>query len=353
MRKLLYILCIALSIGTAPFTAQGQDHHFSQVLMTPQLTNPALTGVFSGGYRVFLNYRSQWVPLGSPFKTYAGTFDMKLLKRKTNGGYLGIGGNFFKDAAGDGNFGLFQFNLNVAGVIPVGENQFFSAGISVGVGQHSVNMSSLTWGSQFSGATFDPTIASGEAETLNSRMFFDIGGGMNYHYSNTKGKFVGEDVIEFDIGGAYYHVNKPQTYFVTSNAEGLYSKMIVTARMRYDVEGSSIGWVPFAQFMQQGPHTEVNLGTLLRFKLKSAGKRTDIFSESALLVGVQMRFKAAVIPQVYLEFSGWSVGFAYDYNLTPLAELGSANGGFEVSIRYINFNEPRISSRRRGGRSRM
>jgi type IX secretion system PorP/SprF family membrane protein len=334
-------------------TVQAQDTHFSQVLMTPQLSNPALTGMFGGGYRVFLNYRTQWNAVNSPYVTYAGTFDTKLFKKKKDGGYMGFGLNIVKDAAGAGNFGLMQFDMNLSAVLPIADNQTASAGLAIGGGQYSVNMNSLTWGNQWNYWTIDPTLPSGEADALTSFVFYDVGAGVNYRYSNVNGKFVGEDKFEFDLGAAYYHVNKPDQFFVTSTPQTLESKLVIRFQMRKDVKNTTVGFVPFGQFVTQGPHQEINGGLLMRFKLKDASKRTDIFAENAFMVGVQYRSGAAIVPQFYVELRSWMVGFAYDYNISSLADAGAANGGFEISIRYINFNEPRISTKSRAGKARL
>lgn len=332
--------------------SNAQDNHFSQVLYTPQLMNPASTGMFVGGYRVYLNYRSQWATLGSPFKTMGGSFDTKIGKKKKDGGYLGLGLNVFNDKAGDGNFGLMKIALNVSGVMPIGRDQWASAGLMIGGGQYSVDMQNLTWGNQFNGAQLDPQLASGEADALTTSVFYDLAAGVNYRYSNMKDNFIGEDLIEWDIGAAYFHVNKPDVNFISGEAEGILPKLVVRTSLRKDFKGTTVGIVPFAQYVRQGPHTELNVGTLLRFKLKTASKITDIFSESALSVGVQYRNNAAIIPQVMLEFSGWGIGFAYDYNISPLSEL-TGSTAMEISIRYTNFNEPRISTKSRKGGARM
>ncbi len=353
MKRFILLICITLGLGYSQQTAEAQDLHFSQIVMTPQMSNPALTGMFRGGYRVFLNYRSQWNSVESPFTTYAGSFDTKLFRQKKDGGYLGFGLNVFKDAAGAGNFGLLQFDMNVAGVIPVDDKQTLSAGLVIGGGQYSVNMANLTWGNQWNNWTLDPTLASGEADAINTFMFFDIGTGVNYRYSNLTGKFIGEDLFEFDLGVAYYHVNKPEQFFLTSEPENLNPKLVIRGKLRKDFRGTTVGLVPFGQYVIQGPHKEINAGTLLRFKLKNSSKQTDIFAEYALSVGVQYRFGAALIPQMYLELGSWAVGFAYDYNMSSLADVGSANGGFEVSVRFISFNEGRISTKSKAGRARL
>ena len=57
MNKLKVILLVLTAFHLALVNAQ--DVHFSQFGQTPQLINPAATGVFTGKFRGFLNYRSR------------------------------------------------------------------------------------------------------------------------------------------------------------------------------------------------------------------------------------------------------------------------------------------------------
>jgi len=63
--------------------AFAQDVHFSQSNMTPLLVNPALTGVYGGTHRAFLNYKNQWRGAGiqgAAFNTGVFSYDAALLK---------------------------------------------------------------------------------------------------------------------------------------------------------------------------------------------------------------------------------------------------------------------------------
>lgn len=45
------------------------DPHFSQYYVYPSYLNPALTGAFSGQYRVAGVFRNQWSNVGSAYST--------------------------------------------------------------------------------------------------------------------------------------------------------------------------------------------------------------------------------------------------------------------------------------------
>ena len=92
--------------------AWSQDVHFSQFGQTPQLINPGATGVVNGAVRAHLNYRSQWGGIGA-FKTDAASIDMPIAKGNGQKGYFGVGANFYKDVAGDSDFGNFLGSLSI------------------------------------------------------------------------------------------------------------------------------------------------------------------------------------------------------------------------------------------------
>ncbi|MBL4625560.1 MAG: PorP/SprF family type IX secretion system membrane protein, partial [Flavobacteriales bacterium] len=153
-------------------SAHGQDIHFSQFHQTPQLLNPGATGNYEGKGRLIINYKNQWGIIGSSYRTYAASFDVPLMKGKTNGGYIGIGGNFYKDAAGSSKFGNTIGSLSLAGVLEIHDRGFLSVGIQAGVGQYSADLSKATWGSQFDGYGFNSSYSTNEpANTFASKPY--------------------------------------------------------------------------------------------------------------------------------------------------------------------------------------
>ena len=58
MKRILYILIAYWSLGVSSSIAQ--DIHFSQYYNMPLTTNPAMTGLVNGEFRVQGIYRNQW-----------------------------------------------------------------------------------------------------------------------------------------------------------------------------------------------------------------------------------------------------------------------------------------------------
>ena len=315
--------------------ANSQDVHFSQFLQTPQLINPAATGVFDGKVRAFLNYRSQWSAFGNGYKTYAASVDMPLAK-SNNKAYFGLGLNFYKDAAGSSNFGNTVAALSASGILPVARNHTFSGGIQFGYGQYSANLANLTWGSQFNGSEFDLELNNNESILNQNSKYLDASAGLYYQFKNVANRFLGTDMSSFNIGIAGYHLNKPKQSFLSNTESELPMKIIAQASGTFDLTSTKVSLQPSMFYAIQGPFTEITPGMLLKLKFGASTKYTGFFKESAIYFGAHYRLNDAIIPQMYLEFADYMIGISYDYNTSDLSTATGGNGGFEISFRYVN-----------------
>jgi type IX secretion system PorP/SprF family membrane protein len=334
MGRLIKIVIVGFFILLG--VAYGQDVHFSQFSQTPQLINPAATGSFNGSFRGIINYKTQWGGLGSAYKTYATSFDMPVAKGNGRRAHLGIGGNFYKDAAGDANYGNFLGGFSVAGILPVTEHHSFSAGIQVGFGQYSAQLSKLTWGNQFDGEGFDTEINSNEVTSLSSKLYVDMGAGIYYKFQNSSRYFLGSELKSFNVGVAAYHLNQPKQDFLGVAEEQLNMKIVAQFSGTFDISGSSVALVPSMFYAQQLKYQEITAGLLLKLGFGSETRYTGLFKQSAVLFGAHYRVGDAIIPQFYLQFSDFMFGVSYDYNNSDLSDATNGNGGFEISLKYVN-----------------
>ena len=316
--------------------AMAQDVHFSQFVQTPQLINPAAAGNLMGSFRGILNYKTQWGAFGAPYKTYAASFDFPVARGNGRKAHLGLGGNFYKDAAGDANFGNFLGGVSVSGILPVSDHHSFSAGIHLGLGQYSAQLSGLTWGNQFNGEEFDTELNSNEVNSLSAKMYPDVGAGLYYQFKSSTQFFLGSDLKSFNIGVAAFHINQPKQDFLSITEEQLKMKIIAQFAGTFDVSNSKVSFVPSMFYAQQAKYKEITAGMLLKLKFGAQTRYTGFFKESALYFGAHYRINDAIIPQLYFEFSDYMIGFSYDYNNSDLSDVTNGNGGFEVSLKYVN-----------------
>lgn len=333
---------VIISIGLGCLTGSAQDMHFSQFDQTPQLINPATTGVFYGKYRAFLNHKSQWVSLGAPYQTTGGSVEMAAFRNKWSGAYLGIGLNVFNDAAGDSKFGLFTANLSVSAVLQMDHANMISVGIQGGIGQRKADINALVFENQFNGSTgFNQDIPHNETaanSNLNSFMYADFAVGAYWEYYDDGSNLFGWDVSRFSLGASYYHVTNPELTFLNSSSETLDSKLIIHGSFRKDFPTSKVSLVPSGFYAKQGPHTEILAGMLFRITFNEGTRYTGFYQESALSVGGHMRFGDAFIPSVRYQYANWVVGVSYDMTTSEISNVAKMAGGLEVSLSYADFD---------------
>src|ERR1035437_2435480 len=132
-RKALFISVLIGILNCVPVLAQ--DIHFSQFDETPLQLNPANAGVHHD-IRIITNYKNQWQSVGSPYKTFAFSAEVKLLKKKKQN--LGLGIDFFNDKAGDAQMGSNQANVSLSGIVPLNDKSLLSGGLMCGFAQRSM-----------------------------------------------------------------------------------------------------------------------------------------------------------------------------------------------------------------------
>lgn len=317
--------------------ALAQDIHFSQFRESPLMLNPASAGVFDGEYRLHLNYKNQWSSMGNAYKTMGASFDLPLFQESVNHAYLGAGLTVFQDKAGDAGLGFLQTGLSVAGIMPVDNSNTISGGLMLGFGQRSIDPTKLQFGNQYNGSIgFDPTLPANELVPTQSFSYADIGAGLFYEFSNQRSSIAQDDVFRINAGIACFHVNQPKQPFISAE-EKLYRKWTVHSTVRYDIPDGKASIAPSIMYLRQGPSSELNIGTLIYYRIKTGTKITNFFGQSMVGFGCYYRAKDAIVPQLYYEVSDFGIGLAYDLNL-PSKTGAKMNGGYEIAVKWARMH---------------
>lgn len=309
----------------------AQDIHFSQFYDSPLTMSPALTGLDNSYARANINYRNQWGTFGKPFQTFAGSFDMPFLKGKNENAFLGGGLNVFHDKAG--NTGLAKMNIgaNVSSILKVGKSSYFSVGLNSSFNQRSINLTDVRWDNQFNGSTYDPSAASGESTGGLKKSFFDFGAGLAYSYSSAAADIASNDDFTFLLSGGAYHINRPDQGLTSIDKANM--RMTGLMKMHIGIKGTNMAFEPIAAYMKQGGLSEIDLGLLARYKLKSGSTHTTLSSESAITFGACYRVKDALYPIIGYEFGNYGIGISYDVNISSLTPYSQSKGGFEIVLK--------------------
>lgn len=327
----------------------AQDVHFAQSTFVPQLINPATIGVFNGWERVSLSNRKQWLGIDNSYMTSQFSFDMNLLKND-NGkqtSYLGLGLSFFNDIAGEGQFGINQLNLSISGIIPIAENQTVSAAIQVGGVQRSGKISNLSWGNQFNGSGFDPTINANESGANSSFFHEDFGAGVYYNYNGQNNTLARNEISNIYAGAAFFHVTQPRLKYGNGNEDKLDPKLVLHSGAQVDIPKTQWAAAGSVVFMNQGPSQLLLLNAMMKARLKNGTKYTGIYSESYFGIGLIHRLNDALAPQIIYEFGSCKIGLLYELSVSPINQANT--GGFEVSFQWANTRNALFKSRKAKG----
>lgn len=179
---------------------------------------------------VGISYRDQWTTLPDRPKTFA--LRGSQIYHKDRGVSLILGGHIINDEVGI--FNTTALTGRIAGLLQSKNQdirQGFSAGLNLGVGQYTVDLSMV------SAFELDPVLFEGRPMTF----YPDVGIGLSYYrqmknkdylklglsipqvfslnnnYSNNEKKFDVEKIPHYYVTGSYYYMMSPDSYFQLSS----------------------------------------------------------------------------------------------------------------------------------------
>lgn len=313
-------------------TASGQDLHFSQFFSSPLTTNPANTGFIpDANYRIGINYRNQWSSVPIPYRTYSAFGDVQLLRDKWYYGWLGVGGVLLEDDAGDGILKSTKLYGSIAYHQLLGDNSLLALGFNGGVATKRIDVSKLTFPSQFNDSYgkwfFDRSLPSGENFSASSVFYFDLQAGMNYAYFPT-------DNIYVNAGFSVQHLNTPRESFLSGDDNEIGRRYIGFLNASIKLT-SNVIINPSAYYTNQTGASEAVFGTWLAYNLSGPGGAYQ------LLGGAYYRLHDAIIPMVGYQLRQWRMMFSYDITVSSFNAADSRRGAYEFSLIYLGlFSSP-------------
>jgi type IX secretion system PorP/SprF family membrane protein len=294
-----------------PLILAAQDIHFSQFFRTPSTLNPALNGVFDGGYRVMGIYRTQWGSISKPFETINLAGDANSFMNVRN---LGVGANMFYDRAGDGNLGTFNLNISASYSFHFGSlrNHSIAPGLQFGLMSRQLDRDQLKF--EQNGAVND--------QSLNAnRSYFTLNGGFLYRYQPKRGN-------ELKIGVSWHNINQPDVGFYNED-ELLYVRTNYHATYRFEIT-TKWSLEPGMLYRHQSSNKEWLAGLNGIYILENSS-----MEYTALHAGVWTRVEDAAFIFLGVDWQKLSIGLSYDFNISGLSAVTQNRGGFEISVMYI------------------
>lgn len=329
MKRLVLTLtafCVACSLS-------AQDVHFSQMRFSPFTVNPGLAGM-DGKIQAIANYRSQWNSVAAPFTTLGASFDMKFEPFKRDGGFLAGGVNFFHDVAGDLKMTTSNVNLNLAYHLPINRESSIGLGMQLGYAQRGLGSSDGYWESQYDGSTFDQTISSGESFGNMSYGHLDAAAGVVYDYNTLSGSSFNSGGFRFTAGASVFHVNQPSYSFIAGGEDDLHMRYSGFVRGAFNLVDSKWQMLPGAYYQQQGGHREIYAGSYFQYTINGGSQRTGFKQNFSVAYGAYYRLGDAFVNKLLVNFAEYSIGMAYDLNVSSLTQASRGRGGIEFMLRY-------------------
>lgn len=316
---------LLISCIMSPTAVQAQDIHFSQYYNSPLTTNPALTGIFRGDVRIYGVLRSQWDEASTSYRTVHLAGDGKLFNPKNTKGFFSVGGQIFRDQAGESNLSMTSLAGNGSYTRALDRENFVSFGLHIAVAQRHFNRNNLTWNNQFTGDAHNPNLGSQEDFDKNSKVFADFGAGINWHGKKLKRRST------MDIGAAFYHLGTPRQNFYDGDEAKLPMRISLYILPTVQI-ANKMDLVFNANAQLQDTYTELLGGGALRYYVNT--RKTK---EVALQLGGAFRFNAigdALVVAAEVHHHFMRVGFSYDINVSKFKEATNRNGGPELTVRY-------------------
>lgn len=310
-------------------TSFGQDVHFSQYYNAPLTLNPAMTGLISEDLRVSTNYRSQWGTVTAPYETMAASADLSILKGFLYDDFVGVGLLVMNDKAGDLNLRntQAQLSLSYSKALNGDGTQYITAGVQGGIVQQAFDASALLFDSQFNGSIIDPNLNSGEVIDRPNFFYGDLSAGVAWYY-------VPSADYSFYFGIGMAHLNRPDISFNSLAKDRLKRRTTVHAGLEFPFT-ESLSFVPQIVLVNQGPHTETTVGSLLKFSAHPDYGQD--YKQTAIYIGSMFRLGDAIIPMLRFDFNQFSITASYDVNTSALSNASRGNGGFELALVYRQY----------------
>lgn len=313
---------------------QAQDLHFSNTEYSPLILNPALAGANSG-MQANLAYRTQWGQLGSSFRSAIASFDARVSNDKSGKkNFLALGLNLYNDRIGDMGLSSNSVALSIADHLRLDAKNQLSFALNIGYTMRSFDNVQGRWASQFDGAAFNPSLPSGEDVNNLNFGFLDAGAGLLYTYTRKVNAIAGKVDKRINVGVAAFHLNRPDNSFVEASNERLSVRYTAFANASISIDGTDGDVMPGIFYQRQGNFSQLMLGTMYRYRFNTGSNYTGYERPFSVSLGVYTRLRDALIARLMLDWDQFSLGYAYDFTVSPLTNNSNPLGASEIFVRF-------------------
>ncbi|GAA4313472.1 PorP/SprF family type IX secretion system membrane protein [Compostibacter hankyongensis] len=313
-----------------PLLLPAQDIHLSQFYETPLLRNPALAGIFTGNIRIQAVYRNQWNGANVPYQTGALSGELKFPVGQQED-YITGALQLTYDVAGTSHFQTTQVlpAINYHKSLSASRSMYLSLAFMGGFTQRQFNPEKMSFDNQYNNGAYDPSSPSGETFSKYGYTYPDMGAGLSFNSTFRQ-------QINYFIGAAWYHFNRPEVSFYGNKAIELQPKWEYNAGLSGPLS-ERVRIIAQYNQLRQGDYSEIIGGALIGYDI-SAVEQEEGGMGKIIYGGLFVRLHDALIPVVKIELNNYEIGFSYDIN-TAQGKAAAAGdmGGFELSLSYRGF----------------
>jgi type IX secretion system PorP/SprF family membrane protein len=300
----------------------AQDIHFSQFNGSLLNLSPGHTGLFDGDYRLGAIFRSQWSSVPVSYSTFSMHGENRLRPPALKKDMIGLGFLFNSDKAGDARYGSnqFYFNANYIYLAKPDSSLILTLGGGIGFCNVGFDYSKMTFQKQFDGYAYNPGLPTGESYGRTNRNFFDfnLGSVVQYIY---KAKH------RFTYAISFNHLSRPVISYQGNDLSRLDLKFSNCFSYSRPINDKT-DIIAEALFSYQGKNYELIPHVSLKYYMNKD-------EQKAILAGLCLRARDAVILRVGYHNKTMQSGIAYDINVSKFNAATNRRGAFEVFINYV------------------
>jgi type IX secretion system PorP/SprF family membrane protein len=328
MKRFLRLVSAGILVGLGLNGYAQNDIHYSQFYENALLRNPALTGIFTGDYKIGFDYRSQWAQVSKPYTTVMLSAETRILVNREISDYLSFGLAFDHDKAGSVNFSTTRVYPAIAYNKALEDKyySYLSVGLTCGYMSTSLDQSRMTTPNQFIGGEFSAANSTGENAIYRRQSDYDIGAGVSLNSSlDQNGAF------NYYLGVSAYHINTPSQDLAGTEPQNLRMKWQFNAGF-HSTLSEQFGVTLHSNVSYQEPNTEYMLGGFFTWRAVPVGL-PSIF---ALNFGAFMRMtngqNDAFIPMIRVDYRDVSIGFTHDVTNSALGAAVPGASATELTV---------------------
>lgn len=291
----------------------GQDMHWSLPTQNPIGMNPSNVGNFKGDLRIISNYKDQWRTVTKPFNTINLSVDKVINSR------FSLGSTILHDLAGDGKYRTLDFNILSSYTLFTRNNSKLTAGVSLGIIYKQISPSNFKFDKQFDGYMFQENFSSNENFQSTSQFNLNVGTGLQLI------------IKQHAFGFSVLNLNRPnQGFFNTTINRPI--RLLFSYQTLLN-KNSILQFSPSIVYQKQSVYSELITGVKSSYQINNKKLKS-------INLGLNIRFKDALIPYIGFEFNHLQVGIGYDVNTSSLNLASRNRGGTELYLQYLFVKPP-------------